>query len=855
MVAFQSAAQHELFEATVKGLRDIGYRNRLLERDYGFFDYFADSERTVPLAAFGQSPPSYKTACFGVLLSSGGDLEGAHLVTAHRSLGAPFHLAVQPDRVALWVVGESPRVLGEFRKEELSAAFQRHINDWSPEAVLRAKNIAFPRRDPQLDFFDFGLIPALEDQVQRKLDPILRTALAAAQETYKGSSEKNLDERDLFRLAFRLLAGKVLHDRGVGSFSTLSKASGADSVLQSVADHYGESVSRLLNVQARQAAFNEIWSRLDFRNLSIDVLTLIWSTTLVTNEVRNSLGIHTTPRSVAKYVVDRLPQDSFANLKEKGGIVIEPCCGSAVFLVEAMQRIRDQLPNTLSPQQRHERFRRALVGFEQETFGIEIARLCLTLADFPERNRWRLHEENVFTSSNFSQALRDARVVLCNPPFQEVAPNDPLRARVLSPHKPAEILRRIMLDLHPEGVLGFVLPRKFLDGAWYRDTRRALVNRFASLEVVSLPDIVFRQSESEHETALLIASQPRIAGKTSSVRHLRVSRADWPRFIRFRKSTSDDLHVLTEGEAADGLAVPQLNEIWVCLAGMKKLGEIATLSRGLEWNVPLIDKNHQETGNRQRLVLDKPVPGDTHEGVPPGAKIRQFEEPETKHLVVRPEDQRGNAYEHPWHLPKVILNKARRSRGPWKVSAFADLRGLACYQTFIAVWPNDQAMTTPLAAVLNGPLANAFFFARKEGLDVTLDVVREVPIPRLSEPQRYEIEMAIGLYLRAIQDELWEKAYAAILQIDAIVLRGYDLPPRLERKLLDFFRGHGRSRQIPFAFGDYFPAEFEPSFSLSEYISEEFRLSTAGAFRTRGRDVPTHILDAMKQAVESYETE
>ena len=164
-----------------------------------------------------------------------------------------------------------------------------------------------------------------------------------------------------------------------------------------------------------------------------------------------------------------------------------------MFLVEAMQRIRDQLPNNLSPSQRHERFRLALVGFEQETFGIEIAKLCLTLADFPERNRWQFHEENVFTSPTLPISLRNARVVLCNPPFQDLAPNDPLRDHVQSLHKPAEILRRVMLDLHPQGVLGFVLPRKFIDGPGYRDARCALVARFGSLEIVSLPDVVFRQ--------------------------------------------------------------------------------------------------------------------------------------------------------------------------------------------------------------------------------------------------------------------------------------------------------------------------------------------------------------------------
>jgi hypothetical protein len=166
MVSFQSAAQRDLFRVTVEGLERIGYRG-LIERDYGFFDYFTNTERVVPLAAFGQSPPSYKTACFGVLLPSTNGPQGQHLVfEEYRSLGAPFHFEVRPDRVALWVVGrdiDGTRIQREFRRGELHTAFHQHVADWSPESVLRAKNIESPQRDPQFDFYDFGLIPALND--------------------------------------------------------------------------------------------------------------------------------------------------------------------------------------------------------------------------------------------------------------------------------------------------------------------------------------------------------------------------------------------------------------------------------------------------------------------------------------------------------------------------------------------------------------------------------------------------------------------------------------------------------------------------------------------------------------------
>src|SRR6266545_724749 len=590
ITTFQSDSQKELFDATTQELESIGYSGDLLEIDYRFPDYFRAGvpERTAAAAAFGQTPPSYRTACFGVLVAGQNSHEGKNLVESCRALGAPLHFEVRLDRVALWIVGkdgQTTRVRAEYTKSELHQAFKQHIDQWSPSSILRAKNIGFAPTPQQLDFFDLGLIPALEAQIEEKLDPILRNALAAAQRAYKKTAMAKADGRDLFRLAFRLLAGKIFHDRGVTGFASLTQDDGPDAVLQLVAKHYGETFPKLLNQSAREAAFERIWSGLDFKNLSIDILTAIWSKTLVTKEVRTGLGIHTTPRAVASYVVNRLPRESFIDLKQTAGLVVEPCCGSATFLVEAMQRIRDELPRSMSPQQRHAYFQNVLVGVETETFGVEVARLCLTLADFPNPNGWRIYEENVFTSPHLPESLSNARVVLCNPPFQTMETDDPLRDHVESFHKPAEILRRVLHNLHPQGVLGFVLPRTFIDGAWYRQTRAELVRRFAELELVSLPDIAFRGSESQHETVLLLATGPRQNGQSCSVRHRRVDKGNWDEFRQFGKPTSDDESIKTVGEAEQSLAVPQLGEVWSRLAGLSKLGEIAKISKGIEWNL------------------------------------------------------------------------------------------------------------------------------------------------------------------------------------------------------------------------------------------------------------------------------
>ena len=83
--SFLSTGQEDLFDTTVAELRQLGYNGELSEENYRFSDYFDEhlEERTVPFAAFGQTPPSYTTACFGVLLANGTDRKSTRLNSSH----------------------------------------------------------------------------------------------------------------------------------------------------------------------------------------------------------------------------------------------------------------------------------------------------------------------------------------------------------------------------------------------------------------------------------------------------------------------------------------------------------------------------------------------------------------------------------------------------------------------------------------------------------------------------------------------------------------------------------------------------------------------------------------------------
>ena len=186
-------------------------------------------------------------------------------------------------------------------------------------------------------------------------------------------------------------------------------------------------------------------------------------------------SIHSTPVSLARYIVQELPLGEFG---EKERFIVEPCCGHGTFLIAALNSLRELLPTDLSPEARHNYFTQMLSGYDISSFAIEVGRLSLMLADFPNHNGWKLFGPstggNVFDSTTFDQALNKASAVLCNPPFADFTGYDRKKYGLQSVHKPAELLHRVLDKLNPPGVLGFVLPQQIIDGSGYRDVRERL---------------------------------------------------------------------------------------------------------------------------------------------------------------------------------------------------------------------------------------------------------------------------------------------------------------------------------------------------------------------------------------------
>ncbi len=168
-------------------------------------------------------------------------------------------------------------------------------------------------------------------------------------------------------------------------------------------------------------------------------------------------------------------------------------------------------------------------------------------------------------------------------------------------------------------------------------------------------------------------------------------------------------------------------------------------------------------------------------------------------------------------------------RGPWRIAAYADEAGLVCYQTYTALWPSGDWTATALAAVLNGPVANAFVASHEGNRDITVETVKAIPVPPLTNALKGGLTKLVAEYRTAaermeLEVRSGERSARDILrEIDAAILRAYDLSPRLEHELLNYFSGYGTKRPVPFNFGDYYPADFSSHIPLWMFLSPEFQ--------------------------------
>lgn len=665
-----SQRQHVIDDA-IAAFREIGYRAGWMRQSFEFADFYTNGtpSRTVDLGIFGQDPMDYRSACFGIQFQQEeGEVD---VIERIRALGAPQILYVRDDVTQRWQIRAGDiRLTEEFSTQSLTQRIRDSSEIWSPQAVLRAKS-GFKREARQQDFVDLGLLPALEHEAARKIDQLVKCACAITESYYANRSGK-FDAGIAFSVIFQLLVGKLLFDRRIKTNPAID-FSAPETVLTAVRNHYpshDHSALRRGNFSTTliRDLVNEISNSFSFANLSVETLTYVYENTFVSSESRKSLGIHSTPSYLADYILSQIPIEE---IPRRNWHVLDPTCGHGIFLIAAMRRMRALLPAEWSGRQRHEFFATHLHGVDCEKFSLEVAQLCLMLADFPEANGWDLKSADVFKGTLLEENARQATILVGNPPFEAFPSQKPLI------RKPAEILRRALPELQEGSYMGMVLPKAFLDSSEYAAQRKTLLEGFDLLSVTSLTDKIFKHADAE--TAIVVARK----GKTGnvSVSFREVLDRDAEEFRHSQKLTWEDtVHGDFFEQTQEGrFIVPVLREVWDYLSGNPRFEAIAEIKTGIRY------KTEKEMPNRGEVFFNRPA-SSRRLGIDKVTDAyNQYVCDGGIYFNMAGAVMENGAWQYDWDAEKVIVPASRNSRGPWRYAAVLDTEGRCCSRRFYAV--------------------------------------------------------------------------------------------------------------------------------------------------------------------------
>lgn len=780
----------------------LGYRATDVYQAFRFaaVDQPSRPVRRVDAAAFLDGTASYRTAALGVVRTAANET-AQQTVEATRSLGAPFLVVIEGDEASMWTYTAS----GVTQLDSTSASqWQALLADhkkFGPGPIRQLKALQVREDTPATGLlFDPRTLYSIRASTQLALDELLTQFLSHFDGTRTTAGQLSLQTHYevLFPLVFRLLAGKILIDREDSQVSSIDPDDPRQ-VVATVETLYSLSPQRLQWTKVRVAQLASAWRDLReglyVRNVAADDLAFVYENTLITPETRKAFGTHSTPYSAADYVIRslRLPEgNAAAQLR-----VYEPFAGACVFLTAALRRFKELFSQSWTVGKVHEHLVSHFVASEIDPFACEIARLALILADYPNHNGWRITREDLFESNQLADRVSQCDVLLCNPPFEDL--DEPIEG--ISVHKPVVLLDAVIKT--PPAFVGVVMPSGFSTHKVYREHIRRICEIYADVEVMLLPEGVFRHASIGAE--VLIAQSRRGdsiigegLGDESTIRKSIVRRTDWLRFTQTLQTSSSDVAQVNPHTSPGLVALRPLRRIWDYLAEFPVLDNVAELHRGLEW------KSDQRDASRSKASAG------FRRGLHRRESLAQFEVKQATYIDTRPSSLRGGAIEYRWSSPKIICNAARTSRGPWRLAAVVDLDGLYASQQFFGIWLRETTESPlsliELCAVLNSPLANAFSFVHDEERRFRVEVMKRIPLPQVRISR--EIESLVTDYMVACEGDdgpLFSSrprsAEDLLLEIDALVLKAYDLPPKLERELLRFMNEGKRPSSA--AFGRY----------------------------------------------------
>lgn len=275
-----------------------------------------------------------------------------------------------------------------------------------------------------------------------------------------------------------------------------------------------------------------LWRRYSFRDLPVEVISNIYQ--LFVKDSTSS--IYTPPALVRLMIEEALSWDRLDALVAGDGIILDPACGSGVFLVEAYKRLvlHWRWRNDWAPPNADDLLPllHRLHGVDVEEGAIELAAfsLCLSLCDalkhedirarknlFPKLAGVTLRRSCFFEAKERGLLQERVAVVLGNPPFKSELKTSGAKKRYDAyieaykqrlPDKQLAylFLHEAMEILRPDGVLALIEPAGFLYNQSATLFRHNIFSRWSVREILDFVSVrgLFKKGDADPKVVVVL---------------------------------------------------------------------------------------------------------------------------------------------------------------------------------------------------------------------------------------------------------------------------------------------------------------------------------------------------------------
>jgi type I restriction enzyme M protein len=302
-----------------------------------------------------------------------------------------------------------------------------------------------------------------------------------------------------------------------------------------IAEYFRDAVLEIVDPNVLKQVMDEIDS-IDFRKLGTDVKGDIFEY-LLTHLGQSALnGQFRTPRQIRAMMTEVVDPDL-------GDTIFDPACGTGGFLIDAVEYIlakysteprevpiygEEWLEKATEEQKKLptlQKYRKgagekvpnwellesSIYGFDVSRQMMRIAMMNLVLHGIRKAHVKRANALSELSGLTEEDLRRKYKVILSNPPFSGVLPQESIRKDLPTNSKKSELLfLGVMMEaLAPGGRCAVVVPEGLLFGSTsaHVELRRKLVEDYELLAVVSLPAGVFKPYAGV-KTGVLVLRRP-----------------------------------------------------------------------------------------------------------------------------------------------------------------------------------------------------------------------------------------------------------------------------------------------------------------------------------------------------------